>query len=221
MTVATVVDRMDAATVLETVREENGTRLDRLGSERALVAGTHASIERERVLETAIAAEARAAATFEALADDEPNEAVREAFAAAADREREHVERVAALGDAVTGDPDPAPDALHEHLRELDGTVPRVGAASIGRPLVASRTLLQVINFFVNDGDEAAAGTFRDLREETDEQASTGATLAVEIATDEAALDRALAAAGRAIDVAYDEYADRLTEMGVDPKPVC
>lgn len=212
---------MDATAFLEAVREENATPLDRLGSERALVATTAASIDRRTVLETSVAAEARAAATFEAWADDEDDDTVRGAFADAAALEREHLERVESLPETGTFDRDVEPDALHAHLRGLDATVDRVGAGLVGRPLVASRTLLQVINFFVNEGDSRAADRFRELRAETDEQATTGAELVLDRWEDRQARERAQAAAGHAITVAYEEYADRLSEMGVDPKPVC
>ena len=85
---------MDGETFLETVRESNATALDRLGSDKALVAATDAALERARVLETAAAAEARAAATFEAWADDDPDDRARAAFAEAADRERDEDWRV-------------------------------------------------------------------------------------------------------------------------------
>lgn len=216
---------MDDAAFLDAVREANDTALRRLGSERALVAVTAATLERETVLETAAAAEARAAATFEGWAEDESNDEARAAFDAAAGRERAHLERVVDLAAdgtaAMSVDSDPGSDALHDHLRSVDGTLERVGAGLVGRPLVAARTLLQVINFFVNEGESGAADTLRDLRSETEEQARTGASLALTLAADDAARDRATAAAGRAIDVAYEEYAERLSRMGVDPKPVC
>lgn len=226
MGVAARATVMDSTAVLDAVREGNDTALDRLGSERALVAVTRASIERKTIVETAAAAEARAAATFDAWTDDETHADASEAFAAAAEQEREHVERVVGVAEDASVDREPDPDALHEHLRGLDSVVDRVGAGLVGRPLVASRTLLQVVNFFVNEGDSTAADVFRDLRAETDEQATTGASLVVEIAEDadddsSIVRDRAIAAADRAIEVTYDEYAAQLTEMGVDPKPVC
>lgn len=210
---------MDGADLLETVRESNATALDRLGSEKALVAATDAVLERERVLETAAAAEARAAATFEAWADDEPDDRAREAFQEAAARERDHRDRVCELGDVAASDP--SSDPLHEHLRGLEGTVERAAAGLVARPLVASRTLLQVISFFVNEGDSSAADAFRDLRAETDAQAESGAGVVAAVCDGPDDRGRAEAAAGRAIEVAYREYADSLEGMGIDPKPVC
>ena len=209
---------MDEADFVERVRESNETALQRLGSEKALVATTKASLDRETVLEQAAAAEARAAATFEAWADEESNDTARTAFADAAEQEWEHYDAVCELGALEITDP-PA-DALHRHLRGLDGTVERVAAGLVGRPLVASRSLLQVINFFVNEAETTAADAFRDLRSETDEQVETGSEVLASVCESDD-WDRAARAAGDAVDAAYTEYAETLDEMGVDPKPVC
>jgi len=228
---------MDGADFLAAVQSDQATALDRLGSERALVAVTGAAIDRSTVLDRSLKAEARAAATFEAWADDEDVAIARTAFEDAASLEREHLARIQSLdgetptgGDGgaqdgqaieVDGSRDPEPDALHQYLRGLDETAERVGAGLVGRPLVASRTLLQVINFFVNEGDTTAAECFRELRRETDEQAAAGAALFVDVTDDAADRDRARESAISAIEVAYEEYVEQLTDMGVDPKPVC
>lgn len=208
----------DATEFVERVRSANATRLDRLGSEKALVATTEAALDRETVLEAAAAAEARAAVTFEAWREDETDERAREAFAAAAEQEHDHQERVCDLGEVSVRDP-PA-DALHDHLRGLEATVPRVAAGLVGRPMVASRSLLQVINFFVNEGEGDAADVFRDLRAETDAQAESGGEVVIAVCADDE-LERAVDAAGAAIDAAYGEYAETLEGLGIDPKPVC
>lgn len=210
---------MDSSEFIEAVRADNETALDRLGSEKALVATTRAALDRETVLETAAAAEARAAVTFEEWADDEADDEARAAFAETADSERDHSEQVSALGEMDAGDP--SPDALHDYLRGLDDTAARVGAGLVARPLVASRSLLQVINFFVNEGDNAAAETFRDLRAETDEQVEAGAALLEQVSESDDDWERAAMAASEAIDAAYAEYADSLDSLGIDPKPVC
>jgi len=211
---------MHGEAFVEAVRESNATALDRLGSDKALVATTDATLERDRVLESATAAEARAAATFDAWVEDEPDGRAREAFAAAADREREHLDRVRDLADAApVADPDA--DALHEYLRGLDDTVERTAGGLVARPLVASRSLLQVINFFVNEGDTTAADLFRALRAETDEQVDTGGTVVAAVCENEADRERASAAAEGTIDAAYGAYVDSLAGLGIDPKPVC
>jgi len=213
---------MDGDTLVETVRENRATELDRLGSEKALVASTAARLDRASVLEAAIDAERRAAATFEAWAADEADDAARAAFERIASQERDHAERVRDLADDADppSDADPESDALHAHLRDLDSTAERVAAGLVARPLVSERSLLQVVNFFVNEADERAADTVRDLRSETRELVDDGAALLDTCCADDD-WDRAHEAADRTVAVAYAEYEDRLTEMGVDPKPVC
>jgi hypothetical protein len=210
---------MDGAELAEAVRAATETELDRLGSEKALVAVTGASLDREDVLAAAAASEVRAARTVEAWAADEGDDRAREAFERIASTERDHHERVVARMDAPP--PDPGPDALHEHLRGLEGTVERVAAGTVGRPLASSRTLLQVVNFFVNEPDEGTAELFRELRAETEDQVDDGTVLLETVCGSDEEWDRARDAAVAAIGVAYDEYVGTLSGMGVDPKPVC
>ncbi|MEF8857027.1 MAG: hypothetical protein V5A16_06350 [Haloplanus sp.] len=211
---------MDGNTLVEAVREQMATELDRLGSEKALVAATAAQLDRERVLASTLAAERRAAATFDAWAESEDDPDARAAFERVADLERDHADRVAAMLDdpAADADPDPDPDALHAHLRGLDATTDRVAAGLVARPLVSDRSLLQVVNFFVNEADESAADTVRDLRSETAALVDDGVALLDARGT---AWERARDAATETVAVAYEEYADQLREMGVDPAPVC
>jgi len=212
---------MDGDTLVETVREQMQTELDRLGSEKALVAATEAQLDRERVLESTLAAERRAAATFDAWADDDVDPDARDAFERVAALERDHADRVVALLDDPTVDHAPDPDALHAHLRDLDSTPERVAAGLVARPLVSDRSLLQVVNFFVNEADESAADVIRDLRSETAALVDDGAALLDTCCTDDADWERALDAAEATVALAYEEYAETLQGMGVDPAPVC
>jgi hypothetical protein len=214
---------MDGDTLVETVRDRMATELDRLGSEKALVATTEAQLDRAHVLTATLAAERRAAATFEGWADDEANPDAREAFARVAATERDHADRVAALlgDDGVDTDVDPDPDALHAHLRTLDSTPERVAAGLVARPLVSARSLLQVINFFINEAEEPAAAVVRELRSETDALVDDGAALLETCCVDEDDWTRAVDAAAETVAVAYEAYAERLRGMGVDPAPVC
>lgn len=210
---------MDAEQFLETIREERATELDRLGSEKSLIAETGAILDPATVLRTAAAGERRAQKTFEQWAADERDEAVSQVFEAIAEREREHYELVMTdLDDkSVTADV----DALHEHLRDLDGTVERLAAGMVGRPLVSARTLLQMVNFFINEADTANADRFRELRRDTETIPPEGAKLLVKHCKTDCAWNIARESATQAIDVTYEEYAETLLEMGVDPKPVC
>lgn len=210
---------MDGSELVEAVRASKATELDRLGKEKALIAVTDADLTAGTVLRAAAASERRAQRTLEAWAESEPNDAAREVFEGVAATEADHYERVVAhLDDPPT---DPEPDPLHASLRGIERTVERVGAGLVGRPLASERTLLQVVNFFINEADDPTADLFRDLRRETRELPGTGATLLDEVCSGSDDWVLARKAAEDAIGVAYDDYAETLGGMGLDPKPVC
>ena len=210
---------MNGTELVEAVRESKATALERLGKEKALIAATDADLSAGAVLLAAAASERRAQRTFEAWAEREPNDAAREAFERAAAVEADHYERVVARLDEPPSEPEA--DPLHASLRETERTVERVGAGLVGRPLASERTLLQVINFFVNEADSAGAELFRDLREDTRELPAEGAALLDELCSGEDDWVLARKAAEDAVQIAYDDYAESLRGMGLDPKPVC
>ena len=211
---------MDADSFADAVKAAKATELDRLGSQQSLVALTDADLDAEAVLRAAALSEATARETFAAWAETESDDAAREAFADLADREADHYERVVAEldggeGTAVADDPI---DPMHERLRDLDATVERA-AGLVARSLVADRTLLQVVNFFVNEADRDRADLFRELREDTAEAVATGAELLARHSEDDR--ERARETAEAVVQVAYDDYAETLDGMGLDPKPIC
>jgi hypothetical protein len=210
---------MDGSELVEAVRTSKATELDRLGKEKALIAATDADLAAAAVLRAAAASERRAQRTFEGWAENESNDAAREAFERVAATEAEHYDLVVARLEEPPEEPDP--DPLHASLRDLERTVERVGAGLVGRPLASERTLLQVVNFFVNEADTAAADLFRDLREETREVPGEGAALLDELCSDDEDWVLARKAGEDAVQVAYDDYAETLQGMGLDPKPVC
>jgi len=211
---------MDADSFRDAVEATVQTELDRLGSSKRLVAVTGADLSPQTVLARAAASEAAAADVFADLAaasEADGAESAAETFAALAETEREHFDRVTEeLGDEV----DAEPGAVHEFLREQDDVVSRTGAI-VGRGLVADRTLAQFVGFFVNDADETRADLFRDLRDDT--RRDTDRALDVLDAHCESDADwaRAEDAAVGAVEAAYDEYVAALNEMGVDAKSVC
>ncbi|WP_408959479.1 rubrerythrin family protein [Natrinema sp. 74] len=211
---------MNADDVRPAVEESMATELERLGSSKLLVARTNADLTIDRVLRAAADGERAAADTFEAWADDEDREDARDAFAAFRDQERDHYERVAALleGDYEADDADGG--AMHERLRALETTAERLGGV-VGRSLVGDRTHLQVVNFFVNEGDERRADAFRDLRRETTAQGDQALAVLEDGCDDTEDWERARSAAEAVIGVAYDDYAASLDELGLDPKPIC
>lgn len=209
---------MDGTELVDRVQRGKRTELDRLGSQKALIAITAADLTTETVLSTVAATEGAVADVFAAWAETEDGERASEAFAAVAERERACYERIAGHLDSA---PDPDGDALCAYLRDLDGPVERAAAGLVARPLVRSGTLLQVINFFINEADEPRANVFRDLRTETEDVLDEGVALLDELCAGGADWERAQDATEGAIQVAYDEYAQTLEAMGVDPKPVC
>lgn len=210
---------MDGAAFRDAVADAKQTELDRLGSNKLLVALTDAELTAEHVLRAAADSENAAHHTFATWADDEPDAEAREAFADAAEREREHRERVLA---ELEADYEPADGgALHEYLRGREGAAKRLAAGFVGRGLVADQTHKQLVSFFVNEADESRAELFRGLREETEASLERGLDLLAERCDDEEDWEDARAVAEYTVQVAYDDYADALRGMGVDPKPVC
>jgi len=211
---------MDGAELVTAVHTDAATELDRLGSQKALIAVTDASLERREVLAAAAATERRAAETFRTWAGDEGNDAARQAFSEVSETEESHLKRII---ERVGGEPDEdeRPDPLHAYLRDLTGTPERVGAGLVGRPLASERTMLQVVNFFVNEADEQTADLFRDLRSETEALTDMGANVLDDVCEIDSEWTRARQAADETIQVAYQEYASTLEAMGLDPAPVC
>ncbi len=211
---------MNETEFIETVRGACDQELSRLGSEKALVASTAAQLDDEHVLESAARAERRAIDTFEGWATTEDDTEAQAAFERVLGQERDHLDRIA---ERLEGTPaaETEADDLHEYLRGLDDAVERVAAGMVARSLVASKSLLQTINYFINESDESTADLFREVRAETDEQVESGARLLADLCTEDAQWDRAERAAVETIELAYEEYADALEGMGIDPKPVC
>jgi len=210
---------MDAEALREEVATAKRTQLDRLGSEKLLVAFTEATLDRESVLATAADSEFAAAETFAAWADDEESETARAAFEAVCDQEREHYERVTEhLPDH--DEPDAA-GPMHAYLRGLEGSIERVAAGLLGRPLVSTRSHTQVISFFVNEPDREMADLFRDLKSETGAELERGLETLDALCADDEDWERARSTAEYTIQVAYDDYADALKGMGLDPRPIC
>ncbi|WP_121742421.1 rubrerythrin family protein [Natronorubrum halophilum] len=210
---------MDAAEFRDSVEESMSDELERLGSSKLLVALTDADLTEKTVLRTVANSERAAMETFESWADDEEHTDARDAFADCYDQEREHYDRVVAfLADEYEADADAG--ELHDRLRSLETTAARLGGL-VGRSLIGERTHLQVVSFFVNEGDERRADVFRELRTETAAQGDRAAELLETVCKETEDWNRARTAAEEAIDAAYDAYADSMDDLGLDPKPIC
>jgi hypothetical protein len=195
--------------VTERVRESHATALDRLGSEKSLLALTEARLETPAVLSAAGAALASARATLSDWAADAGGP-VADALAAAVDLGAA-ADRVAESLDAALPGDSPFVSLA------ADTDAGRAGAGLVGLGLVLDRVFLQCVSFFVNEADTARADLFRDLRGVADDLLDTAADLGLE----GDAADEAAGAAGAVVDAAYDAYVDRLEAMGFDPKPIC
>lgn len=219
---------MDATRFSEALEESMDVELERLGSSKLLVAVTNAELHEASVLRAAAESERAAARTLEAWADDETDENARETFTELADVEQEHHERVAsALEDAErdgggqeTREADANGGAMHAALRSLEATEARLGGL-VGRALVSERTQLQVVNFFVNEGDERRADLFRDLRAETGDSRERALSALENACETDEEWERAMAAGENVIERAYEEYAEALEGLGLDPRPIC
>ncbi|KTG10227.1 rubrerythrin family protein [Haloprofundus marisrubri] len=217
---------MDATEFRETVEASKRTELDRLGSSQLLVALTDAELDAKSVLGVAAGSEAAAYGTFSSWADDEDHETAREVFETVADQEAEHYERVVAAMESgpdenveAANAADPGP--MHGYLRGRDDTVSRVAGGMVARSLVSLRTHTQIIGFFVNQADEKRANLFRELKSETQETLGRGLELLDELCDSEEEWERAQSTAEYVIQLAYDDYADALGELGLNPKSVC
>jgi hypothetical protein len=202
----------------DAVAKEKATELDRLGSQQLLISLTDAELEPHAVLTAAAGSEHIAAETLDGWAEKADDERARAAFERLADQERRHYDRVVAELDEF--EPGDAIDPMHDFLRGLDDDIER-GGGLVGRSLVADRTLLQVVSFFINEADERRTDVFRGLRTDTQQNVADGVSLLSDRCEDDEDWNRAFDAATETVQTAYDDYADTLTGMGLDPKPIC
>ena len=200
---------MDAGATIDAVRDQTETERDRLGSDKVLIAATDATLETEAVLTAAATRESGLADILGQWAG-ETNSDVTTQFEATAEAATDRADRI----DADAGDP----DGFIDHLETVSRTAQRVGAGLVTAPLVADRFYLQVVSFFINEADEQRADTFREIRQAA--SALNDGETALEHFS-ESGRETAAAAATDAIGAAYDDYAETLEAMGLDPKPIC
>lgn len=199
----------------QTVEDATAAQLDRLGSEDLLYALTGGDLTPRNVLEIAADSEHSAHNTFSGWADTEDDVTARDAFADVAEQEAEHRRRVL---DAMTDPYEPNDGGLmHTYLRGREGTVQRIAAGMVGRPLVSLGSHRRIVAFFDERGAESRADLFRDLETETDEVIETALSLLEARCETDDDWERARMAAEYVIQVAYDDYADALRELGRKP----
>lgn len=211
---------MDGEELVTSVKQARQSELDRLGSDRRLLALTGADLTDQQVLSAAALGERAASETFNQWANETSDPELASSFRAIAETEVEHFDRLQAERDGADL-PDSELGALHEFLRGLTDPPAQIGAGLIGRPLVGSQTQLQFVNFFLNEADRTRADLFRSLRADTEDQLERGLELLPTICATPTEWERAREAADDAIDIAYTEYAEDLTELGINPKSIC
>jgi len=210
---------MDGRALRDGVEADKESQLDRLGSSKYLIALTDANLDEDTVLEAVAVSESLARETFEGYVAAETEPDAREAFETVAEQESEHYDRVCErLG--ARPEPDHA-GAVHGYLREREDAVARVAGGLVGRPLVSLRAHTQVVSFYVNEADRAGAELFRDLKDETAAELDRGVDALDAVCESDEDWERARATAEYTIQLAYDEYADSLETLGVNPKSTC
>jgi hypothetical protein len=208
---------MNGESLVETVRESERTALDRLGSDKAMIAATGADLAADPVLGHVALTLDGIQTACESWGDETGEGAAGDLFATTVEAVGEEHERVVdAMGDDPTGDR-PATAAV---LDRFEAAPERVGAL-VGASLVLDRTLLQAVNFFVNEADQRRADIVRDARAAANTVGDEAAVALDEVCADEADREAATTAACEVVDAAYGEYVDALDALGIDPKPVC
>ena len=202
------------------LESERSDELALLGSERFRTAAAGGEPTPEALLAAAAESERAARTTFSEWVADEDDAEARNAFKSVVDQETEHRDRVAAeLGEWTPADGAPGP--MHAYLRGREATVERIAGGMVGRPLVSLRTHAQLIDFFENvqetDAAERRAALFRDLRAETAGTLEDGLALLSARCGEDTAWETANLVAGYTIRLAFDDTADVLRSLGIDP----
>ncbi|MGM0590139.1 MAG: transcription antitermination protein [Halobacteriota archaeon] len=206
---------MNGQDLTERLRDDNETAFSRLGSSKALYAVTGGEMDADHVRAAAADEAAIARQTFDAWAADEEDEAAAELFAAVAEESAEQYDTVA------TGDHEPTDSLpMYDTLAGLEGTPARVGGL-LGRALVTTKTVEQMVGFFIGDANPKSADTFRGLRGELEAQRDDVAELLDDVCSSATDWDDAESAATALVEAAYADYVETLEGMGIKPKNVC
>lgn len=206
---------MNGQTLVERVREHKRTELDRLASDKALIAATEATLELPVVLGTVIETERALANLYADWSERTDSRDATETFTVAAETARTNADRLAAAVD------EPADAASLTTPTEFETTIEAVAGGLLAQSLVLDGTLLQCINFFVNEAAERQADVLRDVRTEVNNRLTDGSVLLTALCDTDDDWTRAESVATDVVEAAYSQYVERLGELGIDPKPVC
>ncbi|WP_248896513.1 rubrerythrin family protein [Haloplanus halobius] len=197
---------MDADELRRTLEADYAEALDLLGSRDLLVALSDGDPDPDALLRAAADSEYAARETFREWADTAADSSRRDAFAAVAAQEDEHLNRIrAAMPTAADAHDAERSGPMHAYLRGREDPLHRVAGGMVGRTLVSRRTHERLVGFF--DGERAAM--FRDLYAETTACLDDGLALLDEGATGDDWTE-AEAVAGYTIRLAADDLRDAL-----------
>lgn len=203
---------MDATAFRESVAEATASELDGLGSDRLVAVLTaDADDDARAVLRATADSEGNALGTFSTWAADAADAEAAAVFEAVADQEADHRDRVLAAMDRPY-DPEPG-GATHAFLRGLDGTVERVGAGMVGRSLVSLRSHERLRRFFADRGADERARLYEALGEETAGTLDRGLAVLDARCDDDEAWRRARLPAEYVVRVAADEHEAALARL--------
>ncbi|MDY6817618.1 MAG: rubrerythrin family protein [Halobacteriales archaeon] len=211
---------MDGEAFVESIETGMATELNRLGSQKLLLALTGADLTEDAVLRVVVADVTAARELYETWAADGTESALVDAVTRAADRERDHFDRLDEVFDIDAESAAERP-LIYETLAAYETPVERAGAGLVALPMIRTRTYNQVVGFFINEAAPGPTDLFRTLKAEMETATTDGVELLATLCDDESAWDRARMAAESTITTAYEDYATTLEAMGLDPRPIC
>lgn len=200
----------------EKIADAKRDSLDDFASERLLPVLAGGEVTRERLLRAMADSEHAARETFRQWADEPDEEAdseIRKTFAAVAQQEDEHRDRVLNALDEPYEPNDGGP--LHTYLRSREDTVQRLASGLIARPLVSIASYDRLVEHFEGRHEDAAS-LARDLRAETEDVIADGNALLATHCDDESDWERARMTATYTIQVAHDDFRDASRSVNVD-----
>lgn len=206
---------MDARHVREHVEMEMETELNRLGSDKVLLAATGANLSTDAVLGVVYDGLHRHHTRLTDWGMDTPRGELATAFKSAA-------ASVASIRGLFSQD-DETGSAERQLLRFDDPETPceRAGAGLIAGPLILDRLGLQAVSFFVNEAAQERADRCRKMRASMGTIIDESLSAIDEECGEASAMEAVQTGATRTIQESYGMYAETLQDMGLDPKPVC